>query len=88
MGRKNRRDQRDSRPLALGSRRWTESGRTGEWTVSHIRGNDKTYVCPGCHQEIAAGVSHVVAWREDGIWGVNNRAHWHAPCWQRGAHRR
>lgn len=88
MGRKNRRDQRGTRPLAIGSTRWTESGRGGEWTVSQIRGNEKTYLCPGCNQEIAAGRSHIVAWREDGIWGVGNRAHWHTPCWQRGSHRR
>lgn len=44
----------------------------------------KTYRCPGCDQEIVPGVGHVVSWRED---DVDERRHWHTPCWDRRAHR-
>lgn len=46
---------------------------------------DKTYVCPGCNQEIWRGVGHVV------IVPVNDpggRRHWHTPCWEHRANRR
>jgi hypothetical protein len=39
----------------------------------------KDYVCPGCHNPIAAGVGHVVAWPE-GL--VDDRRHWHEHCWR------
>jgi hypothetical protein len=37
----------------------------------------KTYRCPGCDQEIPAGVGHVVAWRAD---DAEDRRHWHTAC--------
>jgi hypothetical protein len=46
----------------------------------------KSYTCPGCSLEIAPGVSHLVAWRNDGILGdqadVEARRHWHESCWK------
>jgi hypothetical protein len=39
----------------------------------------KPYRCPGCDHEIATGVGHVVAWREDAL---EDRRHWHLACWQ------
>ena len=39
----------------------------------------KPYRCPGCDQEIATGVGHVVAWREGEL---DDRRHWHVACWQ------
>ena len=51
--------------------------------VSGLKG--KTYVCPGCHQEIRPGTPHlVVVERED----LEGRRHWHSPCWQRELRRR
>ena len=40
----------------------------------------KTYVCPGCNQEIRVGTGHVV------VVPLNDppaRRHWHTPCFSR-----
>jgi len=49
----------------------------------------KTYRCPGCDHEIRSGLAHLVVWPIDstlarGPGQVEERRHWHAPCW---AHR-
>ena len=58
------------------------------WTVQRVRGNDKTYRCPGCQQEIAVSTPHVVAWAQDSLFGAEAalaaRRHWHTACWDRG----
>jgi hypothetical protein len=42
----------------------------------------KTYRCPGCDQEIRPGTAHVVVWPADsGDSAVDDRRHWHTPCW-------
>jgi len=61
------------------------------WRVRSISGTaaTKTYVCPGCHQDIPPGTPHVVAWeaaRESEA--DNERRHWHTGCWRRGRGRR
>lgn len=38
----------------------------------------KTYVCPGCHQDIAPGTGHIVAVPAE---ATDLRRHWHKPCW-------
>lgn len=59
----------------------------GGWMVRSISGTaaTKTYRCPGCHQEIVPGTSHVVAWPADEVEGDDNseRRHWHTGCWRR-----
>ena len=63
------------------------------WIVRHLAGSatGKTYRCPGCDQEIRAGVAHVVAWPEAGAWAgqasPDDRRHWHTPCWKARARR-
>ncbi|GAA4905229.1 hypothetical protein LX16_3550 [Stackebrandtia albiflava] len=59
-----------------------ESGPDGDWYVRGIAGGqaEKAYRCPGCDQEIGPGVAHVVAWPADGP--VDERRHWHTPCWR------
>lgn len=56
--------------------------------MQKVRGNDKTYRCPGCQQEIAGGTPHVVAWADDSLFGAEAalaaRRHWHTACWDRG----
>jgi hypothetical protein len=42
----------------------------------------KAYRCPGCNQDIAPGVGHLVAVPTE---APDLRRHWHHPCW---AHRR
>lgn len=44
----------------------------------------KTYLCPGCHQDIAVGIGHmVVVPRAE----PDLRRHWHRGCWA-ARHRR
>jgi hypothetical protein len=54
-----------------------------DWVVRPVRGAaaTKPYRCPGCDQEIPAGTAHVVAWPPD-VTGVEDRRHWHTPCWR------
>ncbi|MSO15987.1 MAG: hypothetical protein EXQ61_06700 [Ilumatobacteraceae bacterium] len=40
----------------------------------------KEYACPGCNQEIPAGMGHTVAVPRD---APDLRRHWHHACWQR-----
>ncbi len=42
----------------------------------------KTYICPGCQQEIPAGMGHNVAVPHD---APDLRRHWHYACWDREA---
>ena len=55
------------------------------WRVRSISGSaaTKTYVCPGCHQDIPPGTPHVVAWPADEMEGTGERRHWHTGCWRR-----
>ncbi|MET8170895.1 ATP/GTP-binding protein [Streptomyces clavifer] len=60
----------------------TEGWQGEEWSVRPVSGAHaagKRYRCPGCDQEIASGVPHLVAWPEYG--GVDDRRHWHKACW-------
>lgn len=43
----------------------------------------KVYRCPGCDHEIAIGIAHVVVWPAEGNpeRGMEDRRHWHTPCW-------
>ena len=45
----------------------------------------KEYVCPGCQQEIPAGMGHVVVVPRA---TPDLRRHWHRPCWERRTKRR
>ena len=53
------------------------------WTVRRVSGAraTRTYLCPGCQQEIAVGTPHVVAWPAEGVGGLGDRRHWHTGCW-------
>jgi hypothetical protein len=42
--------------------------------------NDRAYRCPGCDHEIRPGTAHLVVMPEG---SVDDRRHWHTPCWQR-----
>ena len=41
----------------------------------------KIYRCPGCNQEIARGIGHVVVVP---LGRTDERRHWHQSCWSRG----
>ena len=45
----------------------------------------KTYLCPGCFQEIMPGTGHFVVVPSD---APDLRRHWHRPCWERRDRRR
>ncbi|HEY3995326.1 MAG TPA: hypothetical protein VGM40_05135 [Mycobacterium sp.] len=50
----------------------------------------KTYRCPGCDHEIRSGSAHLVVWPTDATLGpgsVDDRRHWHTPCWTHRATR-
>ncbi|WP_196373619.1 hypothetical protein [Actinomyces sp. zg-332] len=72
--------------------RYVESVQTGNdgasYNVRHINSSPKTYICPGCLQDILPGVSHIVAWETDHFFGADRaaqeRRHWHSNCWKRG----
>ncbi len=72
--------------------RSVEEGTDGSWTVQRVAGSDKTYTCPGCHQVIAPGTAHVVAFANDSFFGadaaVAERRHWHQACWTARGRRR
>jgi len=82
-------DALDLSRIMSGWRR-TEVRRGVLWNVQPVSSAQaqKSYVCPGCGQEIAAGVAHVVAWRGDGVMGdeadIAARRHWHTHCWKIG----
>lgn len=46
----------------------------------------KSYVCPGCRQELPASVPHTIAWRESAAYGIGTgpeaRRHWHTHCFR------
>lgn len=45
----------------------------------------KTYLCPGCQQDIPPGAGHVVVVPTD---APDLRRHWHRACWDRRDRRR
>jgi hypothetical protein len=45
----------------------------------------KTYLCPGCNQDIALGAGHLVVVPFD---APDLRRHWHTACWEHRARRR
>jgi hypothetical protein len=70
----------------------SEQAPDGTWTVRSVTSQDKTYLCPGCRQEIVPGTPHVVAWQSDALLGADAalelRRHWHRSCWSRRGSRR
>ncbi len=68
-----------------------ERGPAGhDYTVRTVTG-DKTYTCPGCNGTIPVGVSHVVTWSDDHLFGaeaaLSERRHWHSGCWDQARRR-
>lgn len=62
-----------------------ETYRGSRWAVRTVTGAsaERAYLCPGCQQDIAPGVAHVVVWPVDGVGGLDDRRHWHTGCWRR-----
>ena len=65
--------------------RWRPSrtpGSRGTCAGSPARRRRASTGAPGCHQGIAVGTAHVVAWPAQGVGGIDERRHWHTRCWQ------
>ena len=58
----------------------------GSFTVRQVRNDAKSYTCPGCNHTIVAGLTHVVAWSNEHLFGADaalaERRHWHSGCWR------
>jgi hypothetical protein len=91
--RANRR-RRDDVPLnldrAIGGAPRRERYAGGEWFVRRVTGasSQRSYLCPGCQQQVVPGTPHVVVWPADGLGGIDDRRHWHAACWTARERRR
>lgn len=66
----------------------TEHRRGQTWKVRSVSTQEKVYTCPGCHQAIPTGMTHIVAYRQDHLFGaeagLSERRHWHNACWKAG----
>lgn len=77
----------DAVPSWLGSQ--VEARRDGDWNVRRLSGatTHKSYTCPGCHRPIGPGTAHVVVWPVEpallSAAAIDERRHWHTPCWTR-----
>jgi hypothetical protein len=69
----------------LSTGRWLEEDGTIEVRRVQPYQATKSYLCPGCNQEIAIGTGHLVAVPVD---EPDLRRHWHRPCWAHRARRR
>lgn len=91
MGRKHRRQDAGSSEVGpMGGMRRVEEHPDGDWIVQRTTGSaaTKPYRCPGCDQVIPPATPHVVAWPADDPSGMEQRRHWHSPCWANRARRR
>ncbi len=88
MARRPSKHVRPPRPLATSFAR-ADDKTDGRWVVQSVPATNavKAYVCPGCQQNVAVGVPHVVVWPHEPRLGslspVEDRRHWHSPCWTR-----
>lgn len=80
---------RPARPLSSGAFARLEHKSDGDWMVQTMPADaaDKTYLCPGCNQQLPPGTAHVVTWPREASIGftsaVDERRHWHTSCWAR-----
>jgi hypothetical protein len=65
-----------------------------EYEVRDVTGSaaTKPYRCPGCDQLIRPATPHTVSWPVLGSMfsssGLEERRHWHSPCWKARERRR
>ncbi|MFI5425566.1 hypothetical protein [Aeromicrobium sp. UC242_57] len=83
-----RRVPRPSTPPLRAAAEQQERKADGDWMVRAIRGTStKDYRCPGCSQLISRGLPHLVVWPVEKALlseaAIDERRHWHKPCWAR-----
>ncbi|MGV0646104.1 hypothetical protein [Mycolicibacterium sp. XJ879] len=81
-GRPSRRRPAPSTPMPVPRR--IEIGPDGyEYEVRPVPASraTKTYRCPGCDHEIQPGTPHLVVFPAEGGGAIEDRRHWHTPCW-------
>ena len=89
VARRRNKYSRPFRPLNLGAAQTSSAKSDGRWVTRPVRQgtSEKSYLCPGCNQLIAAGVAHIVAWPHTppigSSSGLDHRRHWHKACWER-----
>ena len=90
MPRSNRPRRPQHVPLRSAALVRREIASDGEWVVRNVPGSSSTkdYRCPGCNEIIPAGTGHLVTWPAAEHGSVDDRRHWHAPCWTARARRR
>ncbi len=90
MVRRARRRRDEHVPLRSAAFTRTEHADDGEWVVRSLAGSaaPRSYRCPGCDQEIPASVPHLVVWPAGEYGTVDDRRHWHTPCWAARSRRR
>ncbi|WP_128108883.1 hypothetical protein [Mycolicibacterium elephantis] len=85
MPRRGRPSRRRQSSTPLPPMRRIEIGPDGyEYEVRPVPGSraTKTYRCPGCDHEIRVGTAHLVVFpAAGGEQAVDDRRHWHTPCW-------
>jgi hypothetical protein len=95
MARRHRKPPLRLPPLPSPMLRRVETGPDGyEYEVRPIAASRavKFYRCPGCDHQISSGTAHVVVWpaevrRGASQTGIEDRRHWHTPCWANRATR-
>ncbi|MGH3521349.1 MAG: hypothetical protein ACRDUT_16330 [Mycobacterium sp.] len=85
MTRRRTPPRRRQPPRPLPAVRRVETGPDGyEYEVRPVAAAraGKVYRCPGCDHEIRSGTAHVVVWPANGgAAAMDDRRHWHTPCW-------
>jgi hypothetical protein len=80
--RQNRRRSAEPTPRPIGGAETREQWRGELFVIRNVSGQSavKAYRCPGCDQEIRAGVPHLVSWPASDA-AADDRRHWHSACW-------
>jgi hypothetical protein len=81
--RQNRRQATPPARAARGGDEQRDEWRGETYSVRAVSGQaaTKPYRCPGCDQEIRAGLPHLVCWPAHDE-SADDRRHWHRACWE------
>jgi hypothetical protein len=91
MGRKNRRNRDENKPISDGAiygfSARVETKRGVEYQVRRTLRGQCEYKCPHCNGVIPVGATSITVIETDHFFGPNaaveDRRHWHDACWRR-----